>query len=89
MRLAACISRRQPGRPCEQCSCSRRCTRDLRTARSRIHMNPLKWLGMPLLGFLTTISIVVVNADRPRAEILAAMVFAAAPHDGGYRPGAR
>jgi len=55
-----------------------RSTRDLRTALSRTHVNPLKWMGMAFLGFLTMISIVMVHVDQPRAEILAVLVFAAA-----------
>lgn len=55
-----------------------RSTRDLRTALSRTHVNPLKWMGMAFLGFLTMVSIVMVHVDQPRAEILAVLIFAAA-----------
>lgn len=55
-----------------------RAARDLRITLSQTHVNPLKWLGMAFLGFLTMVSIVMVHVDRPRAEGLAALLFAAA-----------
>jgi hypothetical protein len=55
-----------------------RTTRDLRISLSQTHVNPLKWLGMAFLGFLTIISIAMVHVDQTRAEILAVMLFAAA-----------
>jgi hypothetical protein len=55
-----------------------RSMRDLRTALSHTHVNPLKWLGMAFLGFLTMISIAMVHVDRSRAEFLAILLFAAA-----------
>lgn len=53
-------------------------TRDLRIALSRTHVNPLKWLGMAFLGFLTMISIAMVHVEQPRAETLAVLLFAVA-----------
>ena len=55
-----------------------RSMRDLRIALSYTHVNPLKWLGMAFLGFLTMISIAMVHVDRSRAELLAILLFAAA-----------
>lgn len=55
-----------------------RSMRDLRIALSHTHVNPLKWLGMAFLGFLTMISIAMVHVDRSRAEFLAVLLFAAA-----------
>ena len=55
-----------------------RSMRDLRIALSHTHLNPLKWLGMAFLGFLTMISIAMVHVDRSRAEFLAVLLFAAA-----------
>jgi hypothetical protein len=55
-----------------------RSMRDLRIALSHTHVNPLKWLGMAFLGFLTMISIAMVHVDRSRAELLAILLFAAA-----------
>jgi uncharacterized protein YbaA (DUF1428 family) len=55
-----------------------RSMRDLRIALSHTHINPLKWLGMAFLGFLTMISIAMVHVDRSRAELLAILLFAAA-----------
>lgn len=55
-----------------------RAARGLRIALSRTHVNPLKWLGMAGLGFLTMISIAMVHVDQARAEILAVAIFAAA-----------
>ncbi len=52
--------------------------RDLRIALSQTHVNPLKWLGMAFLGLLTLISIAVVHADRPRAALVAVILFALA-----------
>jgi len=53
-------------------------TRDLRIALSQTHVNPLKWLGMAFLGFLTLISIAMVHIDQRRAQLLAVMLFATA-----------
>ncbi|BAE49475.1 DUF4239 domain-containing protein [Paramagnetospirillum magneticum] len=55
-----------------------RAARGLRIALSQTHVNPLKWLGMAFLGFLTMISIAMVHVDQGRAEILAMVIFAAA-----------
>jgi hypothetical protein len=55
-----------------------RTTRDLRIALSQTHVNPLKWLGMAFLGFLTMITIAMIHVDQARAEFLAVMLFAAA-----------
>lgn len=55
-----------------------RAARGQRIALSRTHVNPLKWLGMACLGFLTMISIAMVHVDQARAEILAVAIFAAA-----------
>ena len=55
-----------------------RSARDLRIALSQTHVNPLKWLGMAFLGFLTMVSIAMVHVDRPRAEFLAVLLFATA-----------
>ena len=53
-------------------------TRDLRIALSQTHVNPLKWLGMAFLGFLTLISIAMVHVDQRRAQLLAVLLFATA-----------
>ena len=55
-----------------------RSTRDLRIALSQTHVNPLKWLGMAFLGFLTMVSIAMVHVDQPRAQFLAVLLFATA-----------
>ncbi|MDO8605492.1 MAG: DUF4239 domain-containing protein [Phaeospirillum sp.] len=55
-----------------------RAARGQRIALSRTHVNPLKWLGMACLGFLTMITIAMVHVDQARAEILAVLIFAAA-----------
>ncbi|HLN22885.1 MAG TPA: DUF4239 domain-containing protein [Patescibacteria group bacterium] len=55
-----------------------RTTRSLRIALSQTHVNPLKWLGMAVLGFLTMITIAMIHVDQARAEILAVMLFAVA-----------
>ena len=52
--------------------------RDQRVALSQTHVNPLKWLGMGFLGLLTLISIAVVHIDRPRAALIATLLFALA-----------
>lgn len=52
--------------------------RDLRVSLSRTHLNPLKWLGMASLGFLTILSIGAVHLDKPRAGTLAIALFALA-----------
>lgn len=55
-----------------------RSMRDLRIALSLTHVNPLKWLGMAFLGFLTMISIAMVHVDERRAQLLAIFLFATA-----------
>lgn len=52
--------------------------RDLRVSLSRTHLNPLKWLGMASLGFLTILSIAAVHLDKPKAGTLAILLFALA-----------
>lgn len=52
--------------------------RDQRIALSQTHVNPLKWLGMGFLGLLTLLSVAVVHADRPRAALVAILLFALA-----------
>jgi len=50
--------------------------RDQRIALSQTHVNPLKWLGMGFLGLLTLLSVAVVHIDRPRAALVAILLFA-------------
>lgn len=52
--------------------------RDLRVSLSRTHLNPLKWLGMAALGFLTILSIAAVHLGAPKAGMLATALFALA-----------
>jgi hypothetical protein len=52
--------------------------RDQRVALSQTHVNPLKWLGMGFLGLLTLLSVAVVHIDRPRAALVATLLFALA-----------
>ena len=52
--------------------------RDLRVSLSRTHLNPLKWLGMAALGFLTILSIAAVHLGNFRAGMLAIVLFALA-----------
>lgn len=56
-------------------------SRDIRIGLSRTHVNPLKWLGMAFLGFLTLVSIAVVHAGNPETALIAMGLFglAAAP----------
>jgi len=55
--------------------------RDTRIGLSRTHVNPLKWLAMAFLGFLTLVSIAVVHIDSPSAALTSMVLFglAAAP----------
>ena len=55
--------------------------RDVRIGLSRTHVNPLKWLGMAFLGFLTLLSIAAIHATDPAAALVAMILFglAAAP----------
>lgn len=55
-----------------------RADHDLRVALSKTHVNPLKWLGMAFLGFLTLVSVAIVHVERPRAALVATIVFALA-----------
>lgn len=55
-----------------------RVAHEQRVALSQTHVNPLKWLGMAFLGFLTMIAIAMVYQDQPKAELLAILIFAAA-----------
>ncbi|MBL8572210.1 MAG: DUF4239 domain-containing protein [Hyphomicrobiaceae bacterium] len=50
--------------------------RELRIALSQTHVNPLKWLGMAFLGFLTMASVAIVHVEAPRAAFAAVMLFA-------------
>jgi hypothetical protein len=52
--------------------------RDARVSLSQTHVNPLKWLGMAFLGLVTLIAVAIVHIDRPRAAIVAMLLFAAA-----------
>ena len=52
--------------------------RDQRITFSQTHVNPLKWLGMVFLGFLTMVSIALVHVDQPRAQVMAVLLFATA-----------
>ena len=53
-------------------------SRDERIALSQTHVNPLKWLGMAFLGFLTMISVAAIHIGAPRAMILSVSLFALA-----------
>lgn len=55
--------------------------RDARIGLSRTHVNPLKWMGMAFLGFLTLVSVAVIHANDPRSALIAMVIFgcAAAP----------
>jgi len=52
--------------------------RDQRIGLSQTHVNPLKWLGMAFLGFLTLLSIAVVHVEQPRAALVGVVLFALA-----------
>ena len=52
--------------------------REVRLALSQTHVNPLKWAGMAVLGFLTMISVAAVHIGTPRAMRLAVAIFALA-----------
>ncbi|MCB1383997.1 MAG: DUF4239 domain-containing protein [Notoacmeibacter sp.] len=55
--------------------------RDVRIGLSRTHVNPLKWLGMAFLGFLTLLTVAVIHAETPASALIAMGLFglAAAP----------
>lgn len=55
-----------------------RADRDARISLSQTHVNPLKWLGMAFLGFVTLASIAVVHAENRRAALTALILFALA-----------
>ena len=52
--------------------------RETRLALSQTHVNPLKWLGMAFLGFLTMVSVAVVHIGAVRAMAAAVLIFALA-----------
>lgn len=52
--------------------------RETRLSLSQTHVNPLKWLGMAFLGFLTMVSVAVVHIGAPRAMAAAVLIFALA-----------
>jgi hypothetical protein len=54
-----------------------RAMRELRLVLSQTHINPLKWMGVAFLGFLTLMTVAMIHVDQPRAELLAIMLFAA------------
>lgn len=58
-----------------------RANRSVRVRLSRTHINPLKWLSMAFLGFLTLLSIAVVQAGNAETALIAMSLFglAAAP----------
>ena len=55
--------------------------RDQRIGLSQTHVNPLKWLGMAFLGFVTMLSVAAVHVRNPKAALAAILLFslAAAP----------
>jgi hypothetical protein len=55
-----------------------RADRDARISLSQTHVNPLKWLGMAFLGFVTLMSVAVVHAENRRAALTAMILFALA-----------
>lgn len=52
--------------------------RDMRIALTQTHLNPLKWLAMALLGFLTLLSIAAVHLENRNALRLGVALFALA-----------
>ena len=46
-----------------------------RVILSKTHINPLKWLGMAVLGLITMISIVMVHVEQAKAELIAVLLF--------------
>ena len=52
--------------------------RQMRLGLSQTHVNPLKWGGMAVLGFLTMFSVAVVHIGTPRAMRVAIAIFALA-----------
>jgi hypothetical protein len=53
-------------------------SRENRVGLSRIHVNPLKWMGMAFLGFLTLVSVATIHVRAPRTALLAMCLFALA-----------
>ncbi len=49
-----------------------------RVSLSQTHVNPLKWLGMAFLGFVTMLSVAIVHVENDRAAFAAILLFAAA-----------
>ncbi|MCB2067716.1 MAG: DUF4239 domain-containing protein [Erythrobacter sp.] len=56
-------------------------SRGLRVGLSRTHVNPLKWLSMAFLGFVTLATVAAIHAGDPQAALVAMALFglAAAP----------
>ncbi len=52
-----------------------RANRDLSIGLSPTHVNPLKWLGMAFLGFLTLLSVAIVHAANAEAALTAMILF--------------
>ena len=52
--------------------------RQMRLALSQTHVNPIKWMGMAFLGFITLISVAVVHVDAPRAAAASVVLFSLA-----------
>lgn len=52
--------------------------RDTRLSLSQTHVNPLKWAGMAVLGFLTMVSVAVVHVGAPPGGRLGPMRVAVA-----------
>ena len=52
--------------------------RETRISLSQTHVNPLKWAGMAVLGFLTMVSVAVVHVGKPRAMRVGVAIFALA-----------
>ncbi|MDO5624313.1 MAG: DUF4239 domain-containing protein [Pseudomonadota bacterium] len=52
--------------------------REERITLSQTHVNPLKWLGMAFLGFVTMLSVAAVHIGHPRAMALSLSLYALA-----------
>ncbi|MDO5632806.1 MAG: hypothetical protein Q4G22_13360 [Paracoccus sp. (in: a-proteobacteria)] len=57
---------------------SLRADRDMRVALTQTHLNPLKWMAMAWLGFLTLVSVAAVHVENRNALRLAVGLFALA-----------
>ncbi|MDO5613659.1 MAG: DUF4239 domain-containing protein [Paracoccus sp. (in: a-proteobacteria)] len=55
-----------------------RADRDMRVALTQTHLNPLKWMAMAWLGFLTLASVAAVHLENRNALWLAVLLFALA-----------